>query len=454
MYKTFICLRYLARKRITWFSVVSVTLGVMALIVVMSVMHGFTGLLKASMHGTLSDIVVQSPSARGFAGYERLSKEIAALPHVSAVAPRIEKWAICAVRMGEELNYTPVRLIGIVPELEDSVNHFRSTVGKPLDRQRNIRQGAEWEELGALWKKEDWRGKNWKLTWDDPAMAEGREETLCIPGSQVIRRELPPSYWIGRERLKLITVEMQGGGDSSAYFTVANTFSSGMWEYDRTVVYIPLEAAQRLVRIPGAVTELMVRVDDERAIGETAQRINDLLARADASDAESRPVALGWQEVNPALLNAVNLETTTMYILLFLLLVVAGFATIAILTLIVLQKRRDIGVLMAIGAPPGGVRRVFLTFGLIIGLVGATLGVAAGMGFLWRLEDVRAAVNHITGFDPFPAELYYFSAIPKEYSALRYFKIWLAAVGVCVIASVYPAARAARLNPVEIIRYE
>jgi lipoprotein-releasing system permease protein len=106
------------------------------------------------------------------------------------------------------------------------------------------------------------------------------------------------------------------------------------------------------------------------------------------------------------------------------------------------------------GADRAGIRKVFLTFGLIIGLVGATLGVGAGMAFLWRLEDVRAAVSHATGFDPFPAKLYYFTEIPKEYDAGRYLRIWLAAVGVCLIAAVYPAARAARLNPVEIIRYE
>ena len=455
MYKWFICLRYLAKKRITWFSVGSVTLGVLALVVVMSVMHGFTGLLRDSMHGTLGDIVIQAWSSKGFEGYERLMEEVEGLPHVVATSPRVEKVAICTQKVGDELVYDPVRFIGIIPTLEDKVNGFRSRVGRPLDMEGNLGADTDTDTTQAG-DTEDWTGKNYDFTWDDPESIseDDKRYDLCIPGSQILGGRLPASFHVGRTKVKLVTVESMQGDPSARYFIVGNTFSSGMWEYDKSTVYIPLGAAQTLARTPGAATHLLVRVDDAKHVDETVERINELIADADYLDVLYPPEALPWQKVNPSLLNAIDLETSTMYILLFLLLIVAGFATISILQMIVLQKRRDVGVLMAMGADRAGIRRVFLTFGLIIGLVGATLGVAAGMGFLWRLEDVRGVVRRATGFDPFPATLYYFTEIPKEYDAARYLRIWLAAVAVCLIAAVYPAARASRLNPVEIIRYE
>jgi len=474
VYKTFICLRYLAKKRITWFSVISVLLGVMALVVVMSVMHGFTRFMRESMQGMLADVVVRSPASRGFDHYERLMEEIGQVPGVVASAPRITKFGLAQTGYGRESSLSAITISGIIPELEDKVSvragkeggGFRSMVGLPLDRSGNVQRDEEEErEEERPWEGEDVRGMNWTLTWDDPESvpAEARDAALCIAGSQVLggrffRSNNLAAALIGWMRVKITTIGMEAGEPSERYFTLANTISTGNYEYDSGRIFITLEAAQSLTRMKGAVTEIHVKTaaSGRAAIAEMSRQIQAVIDRADYIEASRRPTASPWfsSAENAILLNAFRLETLTMYILLFLLLVVAGFATIAILTLIVLQKTKDIGVLMAMGAAGGGIRRVFLTFGLAIGILGATLGLAGGLVFLWQLEPIRSGVSAALGFDPFPADLFYFSEIPKEYSAARFAATWAAAVGLCLLAAAYPAYRASRLKPVEIIRYE
>jgi len=470
VYKTFICLRYLAKKRITWFSVISVLVGVMALVVVMSVMHGFTRFMRESMQGMLADVVVRSPASRGFDHYERLMQEIAQVPGVVASAPRITKFGLVQTGYGRESSLSAITISGIIPELEDKVSvragkeggGFRSMVGLPLDRAGNV--GSD-EEGARPWEGEDVRGMNWTLTWDDPESVpeEARDAALCIAGSQVFggrffRSNNLAAALIGWMRVKITTIGMESGDPSERYFTLANTISTANYEYDAGRIFITLEAAQTLTRMTGAVTEIHVKTaaSGRAAIAQMSRQIQAVIDKADYIEASRRPAAAPWFESaeNAMLLNAFQLETLTMYILLFLLLVVAGFATIAIMTLIVLQKTKDIGVLMAMGAPGAGIRRVFLTFGLAIGILGATLGLAGGLLFLWQLEPIRAGVSAALGFDPFPADLFYFSEIPKEYSAARFAATWAAAVGLCLLAAAYPASRASRLNPVEIIRYE
>lgn len=457
MYKTFICLRYLAKKRITWFSVVSVLLGVMALVVVMGVMHGFTGFLRKSMRGMFADIVVRSVSSSGFDHYERLAEEIEKLDGVVATAPRLAGFGILKRQFAGQIDYKPIQFIGIIPDRENAVNDFKSQVGKPLDRDGNVQKHGDPDDPSSLsdFLGENMAGKNSGLVWDDPSSVpeEARDDDLVILGSQVAIYE---PQLVGYMRVKIVTIEMERGEASSRMFRLANTFSSGNYEYDSGTAYITLDAAQTLTRMTNAVTEISVRttVDNNNALLAISNRIQEIVDNADYIDLYRRPESYCWFQLNRTLLNAIDLETTTMYILLFLLLVVAGFATVAILTLIVLQKHKDVGVLMAMGADRAGIARIFLTFGLVIGIAGASLGVGAGVLFLWKLEPIRAFVSHFLGFDPFPATLYYFSEIPKEYDPLRIIKIWAAAVAICLLASLYPALRASRLNPVEIIRYE
>ena len=457
MYKTFICLRYLAKKRITWFSVVSVLLGVMTLVVVMSVMHGFTGFLRQAMQGIVADISVETCSPLGFSDYERLMKDIETVPGVVATAPRITKYGIMQRPMGGEFISQTVKIIGIDPEREDKVNDFKAMVGKPLDVSGNVPSHDDGTPQTGD-DDADLVGRNWQLQWDDPDSVDPRvrDKALFIVGSQLLPRTLPRTFFVGWMIAKLITIDMIEGEPSARHFALANTFSSGKYDYDSSTVYITLDAAQKLTRMDAAVSEIGVKanVATQKELETLASEIQKKVDEADYIPLNRRPEALCWFEINRTVLQAIELETTMMYILLFLLLIVAGFATIAILTLIVMQKRKDVGILMSMGASQTGIRGVFLTFGLVIGIVGASLGVAAGLAFLWRLEDIRHLVFRMTEFDPFPASLYYFSEIPTEYSFWRILKIWGAAIGVCLLASLYPAMRASRLDPVEIIRYE
>jgi len=487
VYKLVICLRYVIRKRITWFSVGSVILGVMALVVVTSIMMGYTEFLRASTRGTLGDIVVVGPSARGFGGYERLMAEIAQVEHVTAMAPRVAKFAILHQRVGDEMDFKPVEFIGIVPELEQEINRFREMVGARVGGPDDAEGGGGTDDES---QENPLREKGWRLSVEEgEGVGEGaRKRDVCLLGGQMLldnfRREGPPSQSFedyvseraGKKRVKLVTVSNETGRASAGRFIMANTYSSGDYDYDSKKVYVSLGAAQKLAGPGDAVTEIHVKLDPEfvkrregalwrlrqrlagnrgaRPFDDVVYEIQSIVDDADYIEIERLPYVVWWREINQVLDKAIELETQTMIILLLLLLLVAGFATIAILTLLVMQKRKDVGVLMAMGASRGGVRGIFLSFGLVIGIVGATLGMGAGLAFLWHLEDIRQGLSRLLGFDPFPAELYRFSEIPRQFDVGRNAVIWAAAVGVCLIASLYPAFRASRLSPVEIIRDE
>lgn len=487
MYKLVVCLRYVIKKRITWFSVGSVILGVMALVVVTSIMMGYTAFLRASTRGTLGDIVIVGPSARGFDHYGRLMEEIARVEHVTAVAPRVSKFAILHQRVADEMDFKAVEFIGVVPDLEQEINRFRGMVGA------RVGGGDDAEPLGATQdepQQNPLRERDWRLVIEERENVHGsaRDRDLCLLGGQMVldsyRREKPPAQSFedyvaeraGKKPLKLVTVSNETGKASVGRFIMANTYSSGDYDYDSRIVYVSLAAAQKLAGLGDAVTEINVKLDPQfvkkregalwrlrqrlagnrgtRPLDDVVDEIQDVVDRADYIELERLPYAVWWRQINHVLDRAIELETQTMILLLLLLLVVAGFATIAILTLLVMQKRKDVGVLMAMGAPRSGVRGIFLWFGTVIGVVGATLGMGAGLAFLWRLEDIRQGLSRILGFDPFPEALYRFSEIPRQFDPVRNVVIWSAAVGVCLLASLYPAFRASRLSPVEIIRDE
>ena len=229
-------------------------------------------------------------------------------------------------------------------------------------------------------------------------------------------------------------------------FTVCDYFQSDMSEYDSNYVFVPLGYLQKLRSMEGRVTAIQIRLKDERKKEEVKKRLQVLFG-------ESLQV-LTWEDKQGPLLAAISIEKGILNVLLFLIIAVAGFGILAIFSMIVVEKTRDIGILKALGASNGGVLQIFLGYGLLLGLVGALLGTGLGLLITTYVNEIEAGVSWASGLTVFPRDIYYFDRIPTDIQAYQVVLINAGAVGIAVLFSVLPALRASLLHPVRALRWE
>jgi lipoprotein-releasing system permease protein len=221
-------------------------------------------------------------------------------------------------------------------------------------------------------------------------------------------------------------------------FVVVGEFDSGMPEYDAGLAYVSLADAQQLYEMGEAVTGIEVKVAD--------------IYHADAI-AEHIGAALGagyrvrdWKEANHNLFSALTLQKSVYFIVLLLIILVAAFTVLATLIMVVMEKRKDIAILKSMGAPRAAIGRVFVFKGLVIGAVGTVAGNLGGFGGCWLLQHYH--------FIQLPKQVFFVDTVPVQMSAQYFIAVTVAALGLCLLATLYPARQAARLAPVDVIRYE
>lgn len=513
MYKLLLCLRYLRTRYLAFVCVVSVMLGVATLIVVNSVMAGFSDKLKAHLNGLSSDVTIGTDAAAGFPlptpELERRLAESPAGPFVEATSPTVETFAVLQfnvyTRNGPVSIVKHVKVIGVDPARHAKVGTFgqhlienRENPGDcfalTADAKRRFDDRRRWNQQEEALQEEKRAKAAAALPPPEPGknifgqptpVIVPREGELPAPNihpelPEPLLPEVPPDppgivlgYDIGHARLPnpdtgvmedvqylwpgddvfVATVGASGTRPVSATFAVTGFFRSNYGEYDANIVYVPLDYLQRLRGMDGKANRLHIRLVP--GVRENPQLVHTAVVPA-AQDLMPKPesYAESWWQQQGMMLNAIEIERNLLNILLFLIIGVAGFGVLAIFSMIVSEKYRDIGVMKALGASGGGVMGIFLGYGLLLGLVGGVLGTGLGVWITLNINDIEQALAAITGRQIFDRKVYSFDSIPTHLDALSVLLVNLGAVGIAVASSVLPAVRAARLQPVRALRFE
>lgn len=392
----------------------------MTLIVVLSVMNGFDQELRSRIRGTLAHIIVLKGGMYGLEDYKHVIEKIKKFDHVVACAPYIEGPALIKLRNRKEFVYFK----GIDPQAESRVGDFQSYI---------IPFGNQPEDLLKTHGE-----KNTASTF-------GGSELLRIgPGEP---EKDTRSFIQDGEQVILVTLK-EWDKISVKAFIIAGKFKSGMYDFDKNYVYIPLTVAQELAgaKEKDAVTGISVKLDDYRHANQVRDELQAVLG--------IEYYVQTWEDARKTFLTAVMMERRVMAFILFFIIVVAGFNILAILTMIVLEKSKDIGILKALGATTQGIMSIFLLNGFLIGSTGACVGVAAGLSIVLRINWLENVLYNTTGWRPFPPEVYYFNQIPTIVDPISIVFTAVIAIVSSVIFSIYPALRAAQLDPVVTLRYE
>ncbi|MCO8123691.1 FtsX-like permease family protein [Stieleria sp. TO1_6] len=238
-------------------------------------------------------------------------------------------------------------------------------------------------------------------------------------------------------------------------FTVVDLYESGMSEYDSTFAFVRLDQLQEFRGMidPKTGVRSVTTIQLKLAEGSDLNAVRDALRKRFPPELYAYNVQT-WRDLQGPLLSAVRLETMILNILLFLIIAVAGFGILATFFMIVVEKTRDIGTLKALGASGKGVSSIFMTYGLLLGFVGSGAGLIGGLIFVDNINWIAGLIERITGQEVFDPTVYYFTEIPTIVEPFTLVWVMLGAVGIAVLASVLPAIRAARLHPVQALRFE
>ncbi|WP_153557523.1 ABC transporter permease [Roseimaritima sediminicola] len=238
-------------------------------------------------------------------------------------------------------------------------------------------------------------------------------------------------------------------------FTVVDLFESGMSEYDGSFAFCDIRQLQELRGMvdPESQARSVTTIQLRLAEGANLSAARDVIRARFPPERFAYNIQT-WRDMQGPLLAAVAMETTILNILLFLIIAVAGFGILATFFMIVVEKTRDIGTLKALGASSGGVMSIFLSYGLTLGIVGAGVGLVGGLLFVAYINPIAAVIERITGQEVFDPTIYYFNEIPTIVEPFTVTWVMIGAVMIAVMASVLPALRAARMHPVQSLRYE
>ena len=407
MFELFLGIKYLKAKRkqrfisvITLISILGVMVGVMALIVVLSVMNGFRADLMSKILGVNSHLLVLNLSGT-FGDYRQVEEDVRSQEGVVGVTP----FVFSQVMLNNGGNVSGAVLRGIDPD----------SAGEVIDFKGMIKGGS----LSSLSGNVDGL----------PAVVLGSELAKRIAA------DIGGVVSIISPEGKLTPL---GRTPNTRKFKVSAIFDSGMYEYDASMIYISLNEAQDFLALGDKVTGIEVRVKDVYEAANVAKTIQERLGYPFWTK--------DWMVMNRSLFSALKLEKLTMFIILTMIVLVGALNIISTLVMVVMEKTRDVAILRAMGASAKSIMSIFMFQGLLVGVVGTIAGLACGLGICQLLAKYK--------FINLPSDVYYISKLPVLVEATDVSFVAGAAVVISFLATLYPSWYASRLNPVESFRYE
>lgn len=403
--------RYLRAKRkegfisvISGFAFTGIALGVATLIIVMSVMNGFKSELLSRILGINGHVMIVAAQGFPFTNYQSAVSDLEKIDGVKLAVPMIEKQIL--VSTGSAAEGAMVR--GISKE--------------DLLKKQVLRNGLSNIDV------DDFNGDKviiGERLADRLGVIPGDEITLISPNGKVTAFGTVP-------RMKS--------------YQVLGTFNVGMFEYDSTYLFMPLPAAQRYFGIQGAVSQIDVTLINDNKL----KNMRQLIEQSVGIDA----YVYDWKQTNSAFFNAIDVERNVMFLILTLIILVAAFNIITALIMLVKDKGRDIAVLRTMGATKGMIMRIFFIDGAFIGVVGTVIGLIIGVLFCENIETIRQGLESLSGRELFSAEIYFLSKLPAKINWSEVGIVAGVSLLLSFLATIYPAYRAAKFEPVEALRYE
>ncbi len=513
MYKLLLCWRYLRTRYIALASIISVTLGVATMIVVNSVMAGFSREMQGRIHGILSDVTVESHGAEGFvdpaAHMERIRK--VAGPYIAGMSPTLTIPAMLSFQWHGVWHQRQITFIGIDATTYGQVGDFSNYLQHPANRQAlefTLRESGydvidhEGGDKAKPRRRMDVAGwqnrRSWARFYNDmqgetpPEESQPQDSAASEPPPD----ELEEAGWVFARGEEVPPGEVEAEG---------KTFDPAVETHEGIVLGMALgcyrlqDGSDQFFLLPGDDVEITVPTDGippkfkpqlftivdfyESKLSEydsnfvfapleSVQQMRELRDSATAIQIRLKREADGelvrdllraefpagqygvqtWRDKQGPLLAAVNLEATILNILLFMIIAVAGFGILAIFYMIVVEKTKDIGILKSLGAPSRGIMGVFLAYGLGLGIVGSGAGMVLGLLFVANINGIADGLAAITGQQVFDPTVYYFQEIPAIVQPVTVAWIVLGAMLIAVAASILPARRAAQMHPVDALR--
>ena len=410
-FERMVAFRYLRARRqegfisvIAGFSLLGIALGVATLIIVMSVMNGFRAELLGrilGVNGHLTIFAQQGP----LPGYAGMVDQVQLVRGVTMAFPQVE---------------------GQVMATANGVSSGALVKGM---RREDVQRRALLANAIMAGSLDAFEGNDAVMIGTRMAqrmnLTVGNQITLISPQSN-------PTAFGSIPRLKS--------------YTVAALFEVGMYEYDNSYIYMPMDAAQTFFRLGEAVTGIDILLDDPDAVGSLREAISTAIGPGKR--------LFDWQQANSSFFTAIQVERNVMFLILTLIILVAAFNIISSLIMLVKDKGRDIAVLRTMGASRGMIMRIFFMTGASIGVVGTLAGFVLGLLFCLNIETIRKGIEFLTGTELFSAEIYFLSRLPAKVDAGEVTTVVLMALILSFLATIYPAWRAARQDPVEALRYE